>query len=165
MPMSIVEIERSLKTLRLPGIRATLETRSLQASQGDLSFLDAFSLLLQDEMDRRKTRLMERRFKQSGLSERKTLTDFDWGFNPKIPKRACFELITLKFIQSGEDAVLIGQPGTGKVTSQKPSLMRRLSPDIVSCTGRLIFCFRKSSRQPNWESDRKNQSSLLRRIS
>lgn len=114
MPMSMPEIERSLKTLRLPGIRATLETRSLQANQGDLSFLDAFSLLLQDEMDRRKSRLMERRFAQSGLTERKTLTEFDWGFNPKIPKKACFELMTLKFLQGGEDAVLIGAPGTGK---------------------------------------------------
>jgi DNA replication protein DnaC len=114
MPMSITEIERSLKTLRLPGIRATLETRCLQANQGDLSFLDAFSLLLQDEMDRRKSRLMERRFKQSGLPEKKTLAEFDWGFNPKIPKKACFELMTLKFIQSEEDAVFIGSPGTGK---------------------------------------------------
>jgi DNA replication protein DnaC len=112
--MSQPEIERSLKILRLPGIRATLETRSLQASQGDLSFLDTFSLLLQDEMDRRKSRLMERRFQQSGLADRKTVTDFDWGFNPKIPKKACFELMTCKFIQSGEDAVLIGAPGTGK---------------------------------------------------
>lgn len=65
-------------------------------------------------MDRRKSSLMERRFKQSGLSERKTLTEFDWGFNPKVPKKACFELMTLKFIQNSEDAVLIGSPGTGK---------------------------------------------------
>ena len=42
------------------------------------------------------------------------MTDFDWGFNPKIPKKTCFELLTCKFIQSGEDAVLIGAPGTGK---------------------------------------------------
>ena len=54
MPMSQVEIERTLKALRLPGIRATLETRALQASQGDVSFMEAFSLLLQDELDRRK---------------------------------------------------------------------------------------------------------------
>lgn len=114
MPMSMVEIERSLRMLRLSGIRATLETRALQASQGDVSFLDAFSMLLQDEMDRRKSRLIERRFWQSGLKEKKTLTEFDWGFNPKIPKRACFELLTCKFIQSGEDAILIGSPGTGK---------------------------------------------------
>lgn len=57
---------------------------------------------------------MERRFKQSGLQERKTLAEFDWGFNPKVPKKACFELMTLKFIQNSEDAVLIGSPGTGK---------------------------------------------------
>lgn len=57
---------------------------------------------------------MERRFKQSGLPEKKTLAEFDWGFNPKVPKKACFELMTLKFIQNSEDAVLIGSPGTGK---------------------------------------------------
>lgn len=114
MSMSIVEIERSLKILRLPGIRATLETRALQASQGDMSFMDAFSLLLQDEMDRRKSRLIETRYKSSGLDEKKTLTEFDWGFNPKVPKKHCFELMTLKFIQNGDDALLLGSPGTGK---------------------------------------------------
>lgn len=114
MPMSMVEIERSLRILRLSGIRAALETRALQASQGDVSFLDAFSMLLQDEMDRRKSKLIERRFQQSGLKEKKTLAEFDWGFNPKIPKNACFDLLTCKFIQSGEDAILIGSPGTGK---------------------------------------------------
>lgn len=114
MSMSQPEIERSLKILRLPGIRATLETRALQASQGDLSFLDAFSMLLQDEMDRRKSRLIERRFQQSGLAEKKTLAEFDWGFNPKVPKKACFELATLKFIQTNEDVLLLGAPGTGK---------------------------------------------------
>jgi len=114
MSMSQPEIERSLKILRLPGIRATLETRALQANQGDLSFLDAFSMLLQDEMDRRKSKMIERRFQQSGLSEKKTLAEFDWGFNPKVPKKACFELVTLKFIQTNEDALLLGAPGTGK---------------------------------------------------
>lgn len=48
------------------------------------------------------------------MTDRKTLTEFDWGFNPKIPKKACFELVTCKFIQNGEDALLIGAPGTGK---------------------------------------------------
>lgn len=114
MPMSMTEIERSLKALRLSGIKATLQTRLLQANQGEMSFLDAFSLLLQDEMDRRKSRLIERRFQQSGLKEETTLADFDWGFNPKISKKACFELVTCKFVQNGEDAILIGSPGTGK---------------------------------------------------
>ena len=65
-------------------------------------------------MDLRASRLMERRFKQSGLPEKKMISEFDWGFNPKIPKKACFELMTCKFIQNNEDAVFIGSPGTGK---------------------------------------------------
>lgn len=114
MPMSMTEIERSLRTLRLSGIKSTLETRALQASQGDISFLDVFSMLLQDEMDRRRSRLIERRYQQSGLKEKKTLQEFDWVYNPKVPKKACFELVTLKFIQNNEDALLVGSPGTGK---------------------------------------------------
>ena len=57
---------------------------------------------------------MERRYKKSGLDERATLHDFDWRFNPKLPRQACFELLTLKFIGDGANALIIGRPGTGK---------------------------------------------------
>ena len=36
------------------------------------------------------------------------------SFNPKIPRQACFELHTLKFITEGANALIIGKPGTGK---------------------------------------------------
>jgi len=70
--------------------------------------------MLQDELDRRRSRLTERRFKHSGLEERLTLADFDWRLNPKLPRQACFELHTLKFIGEGANALIIGKPGTGK---------------------------------------------------
>jgi len=114
MSMNMMEIEKALKQLRLSGMRATLETRVLEAQAADLSFLETFSSILQDELDRRQSRQMERRYKLSGLDERASLGDFDWGYNPKIPKRACFELNTLKFVAEGENAILIGPPGTGK---------------------------------------------------
>jgi len=114
MPMSMTEIEQTLKLLRLPGMRATIGARAMESAQGQLPFIDAFSMLLQDELDRRKTSLSERRFALSGLADRLTLSEFDWQFNPKIPRRSCFELIALKFIANREDALLIGPPGTGK---------------------------------------------------
>jgi len=70
--------------------------------------------MLQDELDRRRSRLTERRFKHSQLDERLSLADFDWRFNPKLPRSACFELHTLKFIAEGANALIIGKPGTGK---------------------------------------------------
>jgi DNA replication protein DnaC len=114
MTMSMLEIERTLKLLRLSGIRATLETRILESQASNLSFIETFSLLLQDELDRRQSGLLERRYRASGLDERASLAEFDWAYNPKIPKRLCFELATLKFIAEGDNALFIGPPGTGK---------------------------------------------------
>ena len=98
MAMKMIEIERALKQLRLSGIRATLETRVLESKTGKLDFMETFSSLIQDELDRRQSSTEERRFKSSGLDEKKSFDEFDWGFNPKLPKKACFELLTLKFI-------------------------------------------------------------------
>lgn len=112
--MNMTEIERALRELRLSGIADTLSTRVMQAQAAQQPFLETFAAMLQDELDRRRSRLMERRFKRSGLSERLTLADFDWRFNPKLPRSACFELHTLKFIAEGANALIIGKPGTGK---------------------------------------------------
>ena len=113
MDMSLAEIERHLKTLRLHGMNATLQTRLIQANQG-ASFVETFSCLVQDELDCRNSRLIETRFKASGLKDRPTLMEFDWGFNPKLPKKEIYELVSGKFIRDGDDALLIGSPGTGK---------------------------------------------------
>lgn len=86
----------------------------MQAQASQEPFLETFAAMLQDELDRRRTRLMERRYKRSGLDEKVTLADFDWRFNPKLPRSACFELHTLKFIAEGANALIVGKPGTGK---------------------------------------------------
>jgi DNA replication protein DnaC len=112
--MNMMEIERALRTLRLSGIRATLDTRILQAQANQQPFIETFAAILQDELDRRRSRLTQRRYTQSRLDERLTLNDFDWRFNPKLPRHACFELHTLKFIAEGSNALIIGKTGTGK---------------------------------------------------
>lgn len=113
MNMALPEIEKHLKTLRLHGMNSTLQTRLAQANQGD-SFAEVFACLVQDELDCRNSRLINTRFNASGLKERPTLTEFDWGFNPKLPKNEIYELVSGKFIRDGQDALLIGSPGTGK---------------------------------------------------
>ena len=112
--MNMVEIERALRELRLSGIAETLSTRLLQAQAAQEPFLQTFAAMLQDELDRRRSRLLDRRYKRSGLDEKLTLADFDWRFNPKLPRAACFELHMLKFIGEGANALVVGKPGTGK---------------------------------------------------
>jgi DNA replication protein DnaC len=112
--MNRMEIERALRDLRLSAMAETLSTRLMQAQASQEPFLQTLGALLQDELDQRRTRLMERRYKRSGLDEKVTLADFDWRFNPKLPRAACFELHTLKFIAEGANALIVGKPGTGK---------------------------------------------------
>lgn len=114
MCMSIVELETALRGLRLSGMCATLQARALQVTSGEMNFVEGLSWLVQDEIDRRRTHLFERRFKHSKLPERKDLKDFDWNYNPKVPKREILGLATLKFLNGCEDGLFIGEPGTGK---------------------------------------------------
>ena len=119
MAMSITELERALRGLRLSGMGATLQARALQVASHEMDFVEAFSWLVQDELDRRRSRLLERRYALSGLTERKDLKSFDWSYNPRLPKRELLELGTLKFIGERQDALLIGPPGTGKSHAAK----------------------------------------------
>ena len=114
MPMSIPELERALKNLRLSGMIPTLEARALQVASHETDFLEAFSWLVQDELDHRHSRLLERRHALSGLPEHKDLKSFDWTYNARLPRRDVLELATLKFIDAKEDILIIGPPGTGK---------------------------------------------------
>ena len=82
--MTINEIERTLRELRLSGIAATLNTRVTQAQSSQQPLLEMLTGLLQDEFNRRHSRLTERRFQQSRPDERPTLGDFDWRF-----RRSC----------------------------------------------------------------------------
>ena len=112
--MNTHDIETTLHKLRLSGMAQTLHTRLMQAQAAQEPLLDTLAALLQDEMDCRKSRLMARRFKLSGLDDKLSLADLDWRFNPKLPRAACFELHTLKFIAEGTNALIVGKPGTGK---------------------------------------------------
>jgi DNA replication protein DnaC len=114
MSMSLPELDRALRTLRLSGMSATLDARALQVANHEMDFLEAFAWLVQDELDRRRSRLLERRHTLSGLPDHKDLKSLDWSYNPKLPKRHILELATLGFITAKEDLLAIGPPGTGK---------------------------------------------------
>jgi DNA replication protein DnaC len=105
---------RKSLNLALPHGSTRVETRALQVAQQQMDFIEAFSALVQDELDRRRSRLIDRRYALSGLTERKDLKHFDWQYNPKNPRRDILELANLKFINQREDALFIGSPGVGE---------------------------------------------------
>ena len=113
--MNIVELERSLRQLRLGGMAAVLETRLRQAQAEPMAPIDLIACLVSDELTRRSDRLLERRRKQAGFRDPdKSLDNFEFGFNPKMNRSLVFDLATAAFVGKREDALFVGPGGTGK---------------------------------------------------
>lgn len=113
--MNLIELQRSLRQLRLGGMAAVLQTRLLQAQAEPMAPIDLLSCLVSDELTRRSDRLLERRRKEAGFRDAgRTLDNFDFTFNPKMNRSLVFDLATGAFIARHEDALLLGPGGTGK---------------------------------------------------
>jgi DNA replication protein DnaC len=113
--MNLIELQRSLRQLRLGGMAAVLETRLHQAQTEPMAPIDLLATLVNDELTRRSSRLLDRRRKQAGFRDpNKTLDNFDFQFNPKLNRSLVFDLATGSFIDRREDALFLGPGGTGK---------------------------------------------------
>jgi DNA replication protein DnaC len=113
--MNLIELERSLRQLRLGGMAVVLETRLRQAQAEAMAPIDLISCLVSDELTRRSDRLLERRRRQAAFRDaNKTLDNFDFTFNPKMNRSLVFDLASSLFIQRREDALFLGPGGTGK---------------------------------------------------
>ena len=104
------QLTTRLRHLRLSGMVDALPGRVAQAEAAPLPHLEFLELLVEDELARRADRLFARRLKQAGITVVKTLADFDWHFNPKIPKAKVVELASARFVQTHEGVLLIGPP-------------------------------------------------------
>ena len=127
MTMRSPNLKKPLRGLRLSGMIATLEAARIAGrAASEMDFLEAFSWLVQDELDRRRSRLLDRRFAHSGLTRaqgpRRTSTG---ATTRRSRKREILELATLKFIDAREDALLIGRPAPARVMSPRRSHSRR----------------------------------------
>jgi DNA replication protein DnaC len=107
-------LESTLRQLRLSGLAQTLDVRLQEAAGHHLSHAEFLELILQDELVVRDERQIQRRVKTAAFRELKPLDQFEWSFNPSLPKKQVFDLATCRFVREHRDALLIGPPGTGK---------------------------------------------------
>src|SRR5580700_3091117 len=110
--MNLIELERALRQLRLGGVAAVLETRLHQAQSEAMAPIDLISCLISDELSRRSERLLDRRRKQAEFRDsHKTLSPFDFNFNPKMNRSLVFDLATCSVIGKREDSLFVGPRG------------------------------------------------------
>ena len=112
--MTTDELDRALRQLRLGGIADTCNVRAQQARADSLGPLDFLGLLVHDELNRRRERLVQRRLKLAAFRDQKTLDTIDWKFNTSIDRALVYELATGRFIEQHQDCLILGNPGCGK---------------------------------------------------
>jgi DNA replication protein DnaC len=103
-----------LKKLRLSGVLNTLDLRTREAVDTDLSHTEFLFRLCTDEVERRDAKQLELRLRRASFETTKRLDDFEWAFNPQIPKAKVIDLGTCHFVERRENAILIGPTGVGK---------------------------------------------------
>ena len=112
--MRPAELQTKLKTLRLGGMLHTLELRRGQAEDQRLGHIEFLALLLDDEIDRRQSKMLAQRLHRARFEEEKTLEEFDFSFNPQIPAEQLRNLATCAFVERRESVLLCGPVGVGK---------------------------------------------------
>ena len=109
-----MQLRRQLKQLKLSGVLDTLDHRILECQKNGIDYLTFLSLLLQDEIELRFGRKVNRLIAQAGFGGEQTLESFDMGLATGVNATLVRELATCAFIQRGEAVLLTGPPGTGK---------------------------------------------------
>jgi DNA replication protein DnaC len=104
----IDEIIPILKKLRLSGVLQSLDLRTRQAADDDLSHAEFLLRLLTDEVERRDAKQLDLRLRRANFEHQKSLEDFDFRFNPKIPKSKILDLATCSFIKKHENICIVG---------------------------------------------------------
>lgn len=108
------ELVPVLKKLRLSGVLQTLDLRNDEAVDGELGHIEFLYRLLQDEVERREAKQLDLRLRRANFDHHKTVTDFDFTFNAKIPKAKVIDLATCAFLRRRENVLLLGPAGVGK---------------------------------------------------
>lgn len=108
------DLDRKLRHLRVSGFIQALPVRNQEAITNHLAYTEFLDLLVDDELQRRQDMLILRRMKQAQLPAAKSLDEFDWSFNPKVPKQLILDLATLRFISEHGGALILGPAGVGK---------------------------------------------------
>ena len=93
---------------------ATLQLHGVLAHWAECADQPWLDPLLGWEETERSRRSLERRLRSAHIGRFKPLADFDWAWPTQCDQRSIAELMTLDFLNSGTNAILVGASGLGK---------------------------------------------------
>ena len=113
-PATLDRVRRHLVGLRMPRALEVLDHLVRQVERGEVGTLEAIDALLAEEFTLRESRRVKAALRMARLGVVKTLSSFDFSFQPSLDRNRILALAQLEFIARHEVVHLLGPPGTGK---------------------------------------------------
>jgi DNA replication protein DnaC len=107
-------LREQLRTLRLTRIEPIVDSIAQQCARQKAGYLDFLERLLDVELEERRERKIDMLQRFAGFPYRKALESFDFEFQRTVDRRLLRDLAKLRFLEHGENVILVGPPGTGK---------------------------------------------------
>jgi DNA replication protein DnaC len=100
--------------LKMPRALETLQDTLSRIEHGEISTLEAIEALLGEELTTRQTRRIKMALQTARLTTIKTLSGYDFSFQPSLDRQQILALAELTFVERHQVVHLLGPPGTGK---------------------------------------------------
>jgi len=104
----------NLNQLKLIGMQTSLNQRLKQAKDEQLGYDDFLGILLQDEIDHRKSKRIKQLISRANFKQSATLEGLDFSQTRGVDKRLINDIATCSFIHEGTNMIISGATGVGK---------------------------------------------------
>jgi DNA replication protein DnaC len=111
---SLERVRRHLVGLKMPRALETLQDTLSRIEHGEISTLEAIEALLGEELTTRQSRRIKMALQTARLTTIKTLSGYDFSFQPSLDRQQILALAELNFVERHQVVHLLGPPGTGK---------------------------------------------------
>ncbi|MDD5369753.1 MAG: ATP-binding protein [Anaerolineaceae bacterium] len=108
------QLSHQLRQVRMFGVLETLEAHNRQAIDGQWSFMEFLSRLLEDETERRAQKQLSLRLRRSTLNAAKTIEGFDFQFNPNLTRQQILQRTACEYVRQHRNLLICGPTGVGK---------------------------------------------------
>lgn len=112
--LTMDRLRENLEDLKMRHTLSSLDNYLEQAIREKLNIVDVLDHIFSEEAENRRKRAYEKQVQLSGFPIKKTLSDFDFSFQPSLDRRQIDELATMRFVGNAENVVFLGPPGVGK---------------------------------------------------
>jgi DNA replication protein DnaC len=113
-PAQLERLQEHCQHLRLFKGRERLEALLQDATTKEATYADFLEAVLTEEVSAKAEKNVSMRTHLARFPFVKTLEAFDWSYQPTLDKKQIQSLATCRFIETGDNLVLLGPPGVGK---------------------------------------------------